>query len=243
MIVPVFVSLLCCLVLVSGQATVNRDVSGFNGIAVDGPFSISIEIGNKEGVQLQGNQKFIDNIDTVVENGTLKIRFKDWNLLFTGILQIKVSAKTIINLISAGPAQITSSTTISAPTVRVVASGSSQIIANFEGNFALLSISQSASATVSVKVKNVNAVVDNSAVLNLSGSTDNINTVVTGSGNFNGKDLNADTVSVTVNGSGRAQVHGNKEIKAVASDDGTITTSGTDNVVKDTSDGGVVNSS
>lgn len=225
---------------INGQATESRDVTGFSSIAADGPFSINVEIGDKEGVDLKGNKDFIAAVETPVENGTLKVRFSDWRLKFTGILQINVRAKSILNLIVSGPAQITSQSTITAANIRAVASGSGQIIANFQADNVNLVVSQSASVISLVNSKNLNSVLTDSGTITLSGNVEHANVVVSGSGVFHGKDLNAVTVSTTVNGSGRAEVSATGRITAVAAENGVVRTSGGGKVDKETEDAGLI---
>ncbi|XP_055327727.1 uncharacterized protein LOC129580968 [Paramacrobiotus metropolitanus] len=241
-----YVVLVLCGLFASGygQFSETRQVEEpFNGIAVDGPFAINVDIGDKDSIVLSGSNKdFIKAVETVVENGTLKIRFNNWDTKFTGILQIAVTTKSIINLVAAGPAQITSRSNMKGQVFRIVVSGSAQVIANIEASTVVVVVSQSASMIGSVTSKNINAVLANSGTITLSGTTDNANVVVSGSGVFHGFGLNAATISTTANGSGQAEVNASQEIKASATDDAVVRTQGTSNVSKDEQDRGTVQS-
>src|SRR5579863_3855212 len=54
-----------------------RSVSGFNSIASAGPFNVYVKLDGNEGVKVEADADIINDIETVVEDNTLKIRFKD----------------------------------------------------------------------------------------------------------------------------------------------------------------------
>ncbi|XP_055342413.1 uncharacterized protein LOC129590971 [Paramacrobiotus metropolitanus] len=220
-----------------------RDVSaGFNGIAVDGPFLINVELTDgPESLVLKGDPAFVAAVKTPVENGTLKIRLYKWQpKKGAAPLQVSITARSLINLIAAGSAQVASRSVLKAQTMRVVVSGAAQVVANYECANLVVVASQSGSMIGAVSTKNLNAVLDNFASASISGTSDNSNIVASGSAVFHGFDLLSATVSATANGAGRIEVAATQQIKAVAADDGVVRTKGTDDVVKDTTDNGSV---
>src|SRR6185503_14125245 len=61
---------------VSAQSQ-TRSVSGFNAIASAGPFNVYVKLDGNESVKVEADADIINDIETVVEGNTLKIRFKD----------------------------------------------------------------------------------------------------------------------------------------------------------------------
>ena len=120
------------LVVVNGQANDTRHiVTPFDGISVFGPFSVAISTGSDNTVKIQGNAGVIANIETVVEDGSLHIRFKNPSVLFTGILQMQVSVQKLLNLVAAGPAQINLLMPVDGSPVRIVIAGSASVNGKF----------------------------------------------------------------------------------------------------------------
>ena len=55
----------------------SRSVSGFSSVASAGPFNVHIKMDGNESVKVDADADVINDIETVVEDNTLKIRFKD----------------------------------------------------------------------------------------------------------------------------------------------------------------------
>ena len=54
----------------------NRTVAGFSGVSSAGSYSIFITMGNTESLRLEGKAADLNEIETKVENGILKISKK-----------------------------------------------------------------------------------------------------------------------------------------------------------------------
>src|SRR5260221_11413273 len=94
---------------VSAQSEQTREVSGFNSIASSGPFDVHGKINGTESLKLKANQDIINEIETVVENGTLEIKFKhhhDRNYDNTGRIDVYVTAKSLSAVANAGSGSI-----------------------------------------------------------------------------------------------------------------------------------------
>jgi len=66
----------------SAQSDETRQVSGFSSIASYGPFNIHVKIDGTESLKISASTDVIKEMETVVEDGKLKIKFKthiQWN--------------------------------------------------------------------------------------------------------------------------------------------------------------------
>ena len=80
-----------------------RNVSGFTQISLSIPASTEVIQGGTEGVTLEGDDNILPLIETVVEDGRLKIRFTEKNMsVSTKLLKVVVNAKTVEALSVAG---------------------------------------------------------------------------------------------------------------------------------------------
>ncbi|MDB5934176.1 MAG: hypothetical protein JWQ01_1520 [Massilia sp.] len=84
-----------------------RTIGHFNGVALSLPGSVELRIGNTESVTIETDDNLLPLIETVVENGTLKIRTSKRNLdLETRRMKIVVQAKGVDNLALGGSGSI-----------------------------------------------------------------------------------------------------------------------------------------
>ncbi len=76
--------------------TVSRKVSGYTGISCGGPFNVFIKIDGTESIKLDVDANVVNDIKTEVENGVLKVEFKDhWrNHNNIGRANIYITAKS-----------------------------------------------------------------------------------------------------------------------------------------------------
>jgi hypothetical protein len=88
-------------------------VGTFNQVEAAGPFDLTIHTGSAPSVQARGNQSLIDNLEVVVENGTLRIRPRDQHNFFhfsihhgKADINITVPTLTAATLAGAGDVRI-----------------------------------------------------------------------------------------------------------------------------------------
>jgi hypothetical protein len=93
----------------SAQSEETRQVSGFNSIASSGPFDVHVNINGTESLKISANPDIIKEIETVVEDGSLKIKFKhhhEWSDDHNGRIDVYVTAKSLSSLVNAGSGAI-----------------------------------------------------------------------------------------------------------------------------------------
>ena len=84
-----------------------RAVSGFTAIALAAPLKVDVVQGAAEGLVLEGDERALADLETVVEQGVLKIRTRSRNGVF-GMSKVRahVSAKAIDALRIAGSGDV-----------------------------------------------------------------------------------------------------------------------------------------
>lgn len=195
----------------SAQSEESRPVSGFNRIASGGPFNVHVKINGTESLRISSRADIIKLIETVVEDGTLKIKFRD-HLRdgegdSDGPIDIYVTAKSLSSLANAGSGSIKVDGTVTGSNVSVVLSGSGDI--------------ESA-----VRSENLRATISGSGSIKLNGSADEAKVVISGSGEMNGHDLKTKDATVTITGSGNAYFSADKTVSARIVGSGNVVYSG-----------------
>lgn len=187
-----------------------RKVSHFTGISSSGSYEVFVKMGSTENLRIEGDTEDIENVETVVDNGLLKIRSKKrlsgWNLN-SSTVRIYITAKSLKDLTVSGSGKINISETLKTDRLNTSVSGSGSISLN-------------------VQATTLNANLSGSGNIKVSGSAENVRISISGSGQFKGRDLKASTADVKVSGSGQASVFVNKTLNASLSGSGRIHYSG-----------------
>jgi len=201
----------------------NRQVAGFKGLAMALPGQVEVRTGSSEGLSIETDDNLLPLIETVVEDGTLKIRNKNKVNIRTRNLKIVVQTRGLDRLALAGSGSIDADRVagsrvqfdvggsgniqagkLDAETIAVNLGGSGDLKVN-EGSARKLSASIGGSGTIDMTRVRLDA-----ASVNLAGSGSatlwvqkTLDMTVAGSGNV---DYYGDPqVSKTVLGSGSAR--------------------------------------
>jgi hypothetical protein len=192
-----------------------RKVTGFTGLSSSGSYNVIITMGNSESIRLDGEAEQIAEIETVVEEGTLKIRNKkrtgSWNNNWRGKVNIYVNAKSLKNITLSGSGDIDVKGTVKSTDLATTLSGSGSI-------------------TLTLDATNYAATISGSGEINASGKADNAKINVNGSGDFDGNGLRTNVASAKVSGSGDISINADKALDAAMSGSGNIRYSGSANV-------------
>jgi len=202
--------LIAAVLKVSAQSEQTRQVSGFNSIASGGPFDVHVKINGTESLKLKASPDIINEIETVVEGGKLKIRFKhhhEWNNENTGRIDVYVTAKSLSGVDNAGSGSIKIDGTVNGENVRLNLSGSGDI-------------------TSSVKSGDLHISISGSGSIHLNGNANDANISIAGSGELMGKELVTGSASVSIAGSGSAYFAANKTVSASIVGSGNVIYSG-----------------
>ena len=192
------------------QPMETRNVSGFASIASAGPFDIHVKINGTESLKINAGSDLIKEIETIVENGTLKIKFKHhdhWDRDEVGKIDIYITAKSLSGLANAGSGSIKVEGMVSGDNVKIVLSGSGEIVS-------------------SVKSVVLKASIAGSGSLHITGNSDEIKLDIAGSGELKAKTFKTNTASVSIAGSGSAYFTADKTISARIVGSGNVIYSG-----------------
>lgn len=218
-------------------ASVERNVVGFNGITVDGPFIVTVTFSKKEGVTLNGDSRAVAGVETVVDKlKTLNIRLKSGTS--RGNLQIAVAVKKLDNFISKGASQVTINSGFKTKNLMVATYGTSKLILQkpVEVEFLSAVVSESSSLQAAVAATSVSIVNSGNSKSTLTGSADNANVVTYDTSRFSGGGLSTTFTSISASGKSNAEVRASKELKVSASDTASVFTSGSAKVKKEVRD-------
>jgi hypothetical protein len=193
-----------------------RKTEAFRGVEVSGAIELYVSQSPETKVAISAKDvNDIEIIETEVDNGILKIHYKDnknwWNSQWNTMghkFRAYVSGPNIGVLSSSGSGGIHIVNTIKSDDLKVDLSGSG----NIEGSIQVSSlfVDQSGSSNIRLRGTATRAEFDCS-----------------GSGNVYCPDLVTDKVSIEIAGSGNAQITANKEISAEISGSGNVRYKGT----------------
>ena len=187
-----------------------RDVKGFHALSNSGSIEVEVHFGSRESVRLEGDQAAIDEIETVVENGTLQIRYKKRSWSGTrnwGKVTAYVTAKRIDALAQSGSGKITVTGTVTGEELSASLSGSGRVI--FESDTEVC-----------------NASISGSGRIVANGIANECNISISGSGQFDGSELRSQSASLRISGSGNISIHTDKQLDASISGSGNVNYSG-----------------
>jgi hypothetical protein len=166
-----------------------RDVAHFTGLTVAVPGQVELRLGNAEGVTIETDDNLLPLVETVVEDGTLKIRPARKNLgLQTRNLKIVVQARTIERLALAGSGSIDADALRGAKLQFEIGGSGSIKVKGIEAETVAVSVGGSGDLKAG------------------SGVARRLSVSIGGSGDVDLGQLQSDTVSVSVAGSGEATV-------------------------------------
>jgi hypothetical protein len=165
-----------------------REVGHFNGLALALPGQVEVRSGNSEGVSIETDDNLLPLIETVVEDGTLKIRNKNRVNIRTRNLKIVVQTRGVDRLALAGSGSIDADR-VSGSRIQFDVGGSGSIrVGKAEGE----SISVNLGGSGDLKVDD--------------GGARSLSATIGGSGTIDMTRVRVDKASVTLAGSGDATV-------------------------------------
>jgi hypothetical protein len=166
-----------------------REIGHFTGLSLSVPGNVELRTGSSEGVTVETDDNVQAAIETVVENGTLKIRPAKRNLnIRTHTLKIVVQARNV-DQVSVGGSGSLDADALRGKAVKVDLGGSGSInIRNIEGEHLAVTIGGSGN------------------LKSAGGSARNVSVSIAGSGDVDLGSVKADSASVNVAGSGQATV-------------------------------------
>ena len=186
------------------MVTEKRAVSDFDAVAQDGSIDLLVRQTGKEGVEINAEDNLLPLIETVVENRTLKVRFKrgEWVRSHRNIqVTVDVIKLNAVAMAGSGDVQIEG---VKTPSLKVSLSGSSDAkLRKLE--------------TDALEIR-----ISGSGDISADGSAKQVKLSIAGSGDAQMADLVADDVSVRIAGSGDANVTANKSLDVSVAGSGDV---------------------
>ena len=194
---------------VSAQSTQTRPVAGFSSVANSGSFTVHIKITGTESLKITAGADIINEIETVVEGGTLQIRFKHQHEPhnFNGKVEVDITARSLSGLVCAG-------------------SGSVTVDGVLKGHSADVTLSGSGTISAAIESADLHVTISGSGSVNLSGKAGQTKVTLSGSGKLAAKDLSTDVADLMIAGSGNTWLTVNKTISGTIVGSGNVTYSG-----------------
>lgn len=182
-----------------------RELAHFTGVNLHLPGSMELRIGNTESVTIETDDNILPLIDTVIENGTLKLRPTKRNTQFhTRHLKIVVQAKDIDRLALGGSGSIDADA-LRGKKVQLDLGGSGSI--NIKGvDTEALAISVGGSGNLKTGP----------------GSAGSLSVSIGGSGDVNLGQVKAQDASISVAGSGEATVWATQALSVTIAGSGDV---------------------
>lgn len=190
----------------SGVArTEARNVSGFHAVALGVPARLKLRQGDSEGLSITGDDNIVALVETVVEDGALKIRWankRDYSTNYKD-LEIVVNARNIDGLTVAGSGQIRAER-LKTTNLRTTIDGSGGI--TFDA----------------LDADSVIAAIHGSGRLSAAGRADSLDVTVAGSGEVSAAKLESRRARISLLGSAQATVWAKEDLNATIAGSGTI---------------------
>lgn len=185
--------------------TETRNVSGYTGVAFGLPGFLELSQGETESLVVTADDNVMPEIETVVEKGVLKIRWRSKSQSSERVtIRVKVSAKALDSIALGGPGDVTAGV-LKAAKLSLSVGGSGNITA----------------ASIAAKELAVN-IGGSGNILVKAGNADELSASIAGSGNLVASKLAAKKASVNVAGSGDAAVWASDSLSANIAGSGNV---------------------
>ena len=192
------------------QSEETRSVSGYHGVGTGGPFYVHIKIDGTESLRLKGDPEDLRKIETVVEDGNLKIRLPkefEHRHEHMGRVDVYVTAKSLSSVDLGG-------------------SGSIDVDGTLKGDRVKVSVGGSGNITTAVESDHLKVSIAGSGNVDLKGKADESEISIAGSGNLKEADLKVNAADISIAGSGDVRMEINKSISAHIAGSGSVNYTG-----------------
>lgn len=183
-----------------------REVGSFSGITSSGSWDVMIAYGNSTSIEVEGDENLLEYIETKVEGGKLQIKAKkNGNLRSKNKITIYVSMTKMTSLALSGSGDMIGKGKFNYDaTTNVMVSGSGSIKVEFD------------------RFTKVDASVSGSGNVVLKGSSQEVETRISGSGNIDCNEVVCDEAAARISGSGNIKLFANKSLDIHISGSGNV---------------------
>lgn len=196
--------------VVSGEVVEEtREVDEFTTIDLKGTGTLIVTQGDTTELEVVAREGAMDKIETEVSGNTLRISYKGLSFLqaFSGRVEFRI-------------------TTPDLNAVKISGSGDFEMTELNTNDFAF-NVDGSGRADIEKLVAETLSIdVNGSGHFIAAGEVDDVNIEISGSGNFQGSDLEAQNVDISISGSGKAEVSAKERLDVNISGSGNVEYSG-----------------
>jgi len=186
------------------HAQETRELDTFTGIGISISADVYYTPGNKHEIKIEGNSKDVEDLITQLENGMLKMKYKDWRIKRSK-LTIHITSKELDRVSLSGSGKFYSDQSIDAEEMSLAVSGSGNI------NFS------------SLKAEEVDVKISGSGdVLIDKGGAEEFDVKISGSGKVIAETFEVSEFSAAISGSGSCKITVIDELEARISGSGSI---------------------
>lgn len=191
---PIVLMLACMACATAAQRHETRAVSGYNSVALSAPINVELVQGDAEGVVLDGEDAALADIETIVEDGSLKIRNKAY-IDVPGMSKVvaRVSVKTIDALSTRGSGDIRAAA-LKCKDLKISIAGSGDV------------------RVAALAADGLHVSIAGSGDMFVAGKVDTVSTSIAGSGDMRAGKLESRQSSVSIAGSGDAMLWAHEQI-------------------------------
>lgn len=191
------------LLVVLGQVAHSqtpKDFGNFTSVKAYDRINVTLVSSNDNEIQIKDDNP---DVEIVNKNGELKIRMTPARIMQGDKVYVTVYYKNIKEVQASQGAKISSDDTMEAEKLSVISNEGSVL-------------------NIKVNTDFLTAKANSGGVINITGNTENQDVLVNSGAFYNGKDLESETVSVTANAGGEADIFASKSINAKTRAGGTI---------------------
>ena len=182
-----------------------RNVSGFHAIALRVPARLKLRQSGREGLSITSDDNIVPLVETVVEDGTLVVRWagkRNYSTTYKD-LEIVVNAKNIDGLTVSGSGEVHAER-LKTNSLRATIDGSGSI------------------AVDALDTESAIAVIHGNGRLTAAGRADSLDVTLAGSGQLSAARLDSLRARIVVQGSAQATVRAKEELTATVAGSGEI---------------------
>ncbi|HSN59569.1 MAG TPA: head GIN domain-containing protein [Ferruginibacter sp.] len=203
--------------------TQTRNLGDFAGVNVGGGFEVEIKIGSNRKVVVEADDNVIDDIETSIDNGQLKISLRNGMSYNNVHMKVFVTAPEINKINSSASADVE---------VKDELSSENKIVLN---------ASSGSSIKATLNAPEANADASSGAEINLEGRTKNFDAQASSGASVKASDLLSENTIAESSSGGTVEVHASVKLNAKANSGGTVSYRGAANVVSNENSGGSIN--
>lgn len=186
----------------TAQQSKNVSLTNFNEVSVSSGIDLYLTQSNSENIKISGHEDLIKNVEVEKNGSSLNIRYKkniSWQRIFKDqSLKVYVNYKTLRAISASGGSDVYSQNTLKTTSLKIQASGGSDIKLDIAARDLELSVSGGSDA-------------------NLKGTVSNMNIQSSGGSDVDALNLVSEYAKVSASGGSDANVHVTKGLEASAS--------------------------